>query len=100
MTKEELLTRTLEDLGKGYPIGLYEYLFRRRTDLYKQLIELEDKIDHTYLNPNESIDQLKAVLREYWTFHISAIKEFTQIPLIDINIARTRDEMSEERMRA
>ena len=100
MTKEELLTRTLEDLGKQYSIGLYEFLFKYLPDLYKQLIDLENRVDQTYLNPNESIDQLKAVLREYWQFHISAIIEFKQIPEIDINIARTREEMTEERMRS
>ena len=99
MTKEEILPRLLKDLGKRYPIGLYEFLFKQRPDLYKQLIELENRIDLTYLDPSASIDQLKAVLREYWTFHMMAIREFKQIERLDLNLSGAREEMTEERER-
>jgi len=100
MTKEELLNRALEDLGKRYPQGLYEYLYKYRPGLYKQLIDLEGRIDQTYLNPNASIDQLKAVLREYWKFHMTAIREFKQRGQLDLNLLKAREEMVEERIRA
>ncbi|MGE5445493.1 MAG: hypothetical protein ACM3SR_12980 [Ignavibacteriales bacterium] len=100
MTKEELLKRALEDLGKRYPTGLYEYLYRHCPDLYKQLLDLEDKIGQTCLNPNASIDQLKAVLREYWTFHMTAIREFKQTGQLGLNLFQVRREMTEERIRA
>ena len=100
MTKEELINRTQEDLDKRYPIGLYEYLFKYRPDLDRQLIELWDRIDQAYLNPNVSIDQFKVVLREYWTFHMAAIKEFKQVWKLDLNLSQIREEMTEERIRA
>ena len=103
MTKEELLTRALEDLGKRYSIGLYEFLFKYLPDLYKQLVDLENRVDQTYLNPLESISHLKAVLRDYWTFHIKSIKEFkqdeTRVAQLDLNLVKIRDEMTEERER-
>src|SRR3990172_569063 len=101
MTKEEMLSRTLEDLNKRYPIGLYEYLYKHRPDLYKRLLDLEDRIDQTYLNPNASIDQLKAVLREYWKFHMTGIKEFKQVGQLEMNVLiKARKEMLDERIRA
>lgn len=100
MTKEELLKQALEDLGRRYPTGLYEYLFKHCPDLYKQLLGLEDRIDQSYLNPHASIDQLKAVLREYWTFHMMAIKQFKQTTELDLKLRQARQEMAEERIRA
>ncbi|MGE5444787.1 MAG: hypothetical protein ACM3SR_09320 [Ignavibacteriales bacterium] len=100
MTKEELLNRTLEDLGKRYLVGLYEYLFKYRPDLYKELLDLEDRIDQTYLDPNASIDQLKAALRGYWIFHMKATREFQQIGQSNLHLSQVRQELTEERMRA
>ena len=100
MNKDELLNRTLEELGKRYPQGLYEFLFKHRLDLYRQLTELEDRIDQTYLNPNASIDQLKGALSEYWKLHMKAIREFKQVEQLDLNLIQARQEMSEERIRA
>jgi len=98
--KEYILQETLRLLGEKYPIGLYEYLYKYRPDLYIQLVNLENGIDQTYLNPNASIDQLKAVLREYWTFHMRAIKEFKQRGQLGLNLPQARQEMIEERIRA
>lgn len=98
--KERILKEVLRLLGEKYPIGLYEYLYKQCPELYKQLLDLEDRIDQTYLNPNESIDQLKAVLREYWTFHMTTIKEFKKTGQLDLNLSQVRQEMTEERVRA
>jgi hypothetical protein len=100
MTKEELLNRALGDLGKRYPIGLYEYLYKHRPDLYRSLIELENSIDQIYPDSNASIDQLKAVLRDYWTFHMTAIREFKQLGQLDLDLSQVRQEMADERIRA
>ena len=98
--KEHILNEVLRLLSEKYPIGLYEYLYKYRPDLYKQLLDLENMIDQTYLNPNASIDQLKAVLREYWKFHMTAIREFKQRGQLDLNLLKAREEMVEERIRA
>lgn len=98
--KERIIKEVLRLLREKYPIGLYEYLYKHRPDLYRQLISLEDRIDKAYLDPNASIDQLKAVLRDYWTLHMTAIREFRQIGQLGLNLSRAREEMSEERIRA
>jgi len=96
--KELILKEVLRLLNEKYPIGLYEYLFKHRSSLYMQLIDLEERIDQAFLY--ETIGDLKAVLREYWTFHITAIKEFKQIGELSLNLSQTRQEMVEERVRA
>lgn len=98
--KERILQEVLRLLREKYPIGLYEYLHKHCPDLYKQLLELEDRIDRTYLDPNASIDQLKAVLRKYWAFHMTAIREFKQTKQLDPNLSEARQKMTEERVRA
>ena len=96
--KDRILKEVLRLLNEKYPIGLYEYLFKYRPDLYKQLLDLEDRIDQAYINPNASIDQLKAVLREYWTFHIKAIQLFNTDNSFENNLVEARKEMLEERV--
>jgi Fic family protein len=96
--KEKILKEVLRLLSEKYPIGLYEYLYKHCPDLYNQLLELENSIDQTYLNA--SIDQLKAVLREYWTFHMTAIREFKQTGQLGLNLSQVRQEMTAERVRA
>jgi hypothetical protein len=99
--KEHILNEVLRLLSEKYPIGLYEYLYKYRPDLYRQLVDLEDRIDQAYLNPNASIDQLKAVLREYWAFHMTGIKEFKQVGQLEMNVLiKARKEMLDERIRA
>ena len=98
--QEFILKEVLRLLGEKYPTGLYEYLYKLRPDLYRQLIDLEDRIDKAYLDPNASIDQLKAVLRNYWKFHMTAIREFRQAPKLGMNLTEAREEMSEQRVRA
>jgi hypothetical protein len=98
MEKQELLARTLDDLGKQYPVGLYEYLYKQRQDLYSQLLDLEEKIDRAFLSG--TIDDLKSGLREYWTFHIHAIREFKRQEHLTLNFSQARQEMAEERVKA
>ena len=98
--KEHILNEVLRLLSEKYPVGLYEFLYKHKPDLYWQLVDLEDRIDQAYLNPSASTDQLKAVLREYWTFHMTAIKEFKQIGELSLNLSQARQEMVEERIRA
>ena len=96
--KELILKEVLRLLNEKYPIGLYEYLFKHRSSLYMQLIDLEERIDQAFLY--ETVGDLKAVLREYWTFHMTAIKEFKQIGELSLNLSQARQEMVEERIRA
>lgn len=98
MSKEELLKRTLEDLGKQYPIGLYEYLFKHRHEVYSELTRLEEAVDRAFLSG--TVGELKAVLRDYWKLHIEAIKEFKEVGQSDFNLPVARKEMQEERLRA
>ena len=98
MNKDELLTRTLDELRQRYPIGLYEFLFRHRPDLYKQLLDLEDRIDRAFLSG--TVGELKAVLRDYWRLHMQAIEEFKKINQLGLNLLKAREEMLGERVRA
>jgi hypothetical protein len=93
--KDFILEETLRLLNKRYPIGLYEYLYKHRPDLDTQLLELWDRIDKAFLSG--TIPELKAVLREYWTFHMKVIKEFKQT---DLNLSQVRKEMNEERIQS
>jgi hypothetical protein len=69
MTREELLKRTLEELGKRYPPGMYAYLHHHHPEAYQELLNLESTISQTYLTG--TIGKLKEVLRLYWRFHIT-----------------------------
>jgi hypothetical protein len=94
--KESILKEVLRLLGEKYPIGLYEYLFKNQREGYKELLRLEDRIDMAYLIG--TVEELKAVLREYWRFHIKVIKEFEKADKFNLSAARV--EMTEERIRA
>lgn len=98
MDKEALIKRTLEDLGKHYPIGLYEYLFKHRHEVYSKLTRLEKAIDQAFLTG--MVEDLKAILRDYWRLHMEAIKQFKAGGQLTLNIRETREEMEEERVRA
>lgn len=98
MTKDELIKRTLEDLGKQYPVGLYEYLYECRREAYNAILWVEDKIDQTFLTG--TVEGMKAALRDYWRLHMEAIKQFKQAGGIYPNQALTRQKIEEERVRA
>lgn len=94
--KESIIKEVLRLLGEKYPIGLYEYLFKHHREGYKELLRLEDRIDTAYLKG--TVEELKAVLREYWRFHMQVIKEFEKADKFNLSAARV--EMTEERIRA
>jgi hypothetical protein len=96
--KAFILRETLSVLSRKYPIGLYEYLFKHKEKLYRQLLDLEEEIDSVFLSG--TIHELKSVLREYWIFHINVIKEFQKVEQLDLNLAEVRKKMAEERIRA
>lgn len=96
--KEELVKKTLEDLGKIYPQGLYEHLYKQRRETYEELLRLEERIDKSFLSG--SIEDLKAALRDYWKLHVEAIKEFKNVAQLDFNLSMARKEMNEERIKA
>ncbi len=96
--KEAIIKEVLRLLGEKYPVGLYEYLFKHRPELYKKLQHLEDRIDQAFLSA--TIQGLKAILRDYWTLHIMAIKEFKEIDQLDFNLPVARKELQENRIRA
>jgi len=76
LTKEKLLQRALEEIDKIYVSGLYEYFLSSREDLYKQLMDLEDQVDKTYLDSTVTVEELRATLREYWTFYKEAVRTY------------------------
>lgn len=97
MTKEELLKRTLEDLGKQYPIGLYEYLHECHREVYDEIVRLEEGIDKAFLAG--TTEELKSVLRDYWKLHMEGIKEFKQREGSNLNLSLARRKIEEERVR-
>lgn len=98
MDKEELLKRTLEDLGKQYPIGLYEFLYECHREAYNEILQVEDRIDQTFLTG--TVEGLKAVLRDYWKIHMQAIKEFQSRGQLTFNLQVAKKEMEEKRINA
>lgn len=94
--KESIIKEVLRLLGEKYPIGLYEYLFKHHREEYNELLRLEDRIDTAYLKG--TVEELKAVLREYWRFHMQVIKEFEKADKFNLSTARV--EMTEQRIRA
>ena len=97
--KEAILKEVLRLLGERYPCGLYEFIYKYKPELYNKLTCLENEIDRGYLDDSVTIEGFKAILREYWKFHMEAIQEFNQAGLI-LNLAKAKQEMAEERIRA
>jgi len=87
---------TLYELGKRYPSGLYEFLFKYRSDFYQQLLGIEGKIDKAILSG--TVDELKLVLREYWTLHMRAIHIFKNNEIKDFNREEVRREILDGRV--
>ena len=56
-----------------------------------QLIDLEDSIDKVFLSGSEM--ELRLVLREYWTFHIKAIRAFQRNKHLELNLKEVREEI-------
>jgi len=92
--KENIIDETLRLLSERYPIGLYEYLFKYESEMYKELRDLEDEISKDY--ENKSIENLKAVLRRYWILHMEAIKEFENQDNLDLEVSEVKQQIEEE----
>ncbi len=95
MSKEELIRQTFDELGKRYPIGLYEYLYKFQPDLYKELISIEADIDKAFLTG--TVEELKASLRTYWAIHMKAIEIFKNSGQSGIDFTKVREEIEGER---
>lgn len=98
--KDAILKEVLKLLGEKYQPGLYEYLFKLNPNLYRRLTELEDRIDRAFLTDSVSLEGFKAILRDYWKLHMTAIKELKQTEQLDLDLSRVRQKMTEERVRA
>jgi len=92
--KENIIDGTLKLLAERYPIGLYEYLFKYQTEMYKELRDLEDDISRDYLD--KTVGDLKEVLREYWSLHIQAIKEFENQDDLDLKVNEINKQIQQE----
>jgi len=97
MTKDEIMRKTFEELGRRYPSGLYEFLYKGRKDVYQYLINLEDDIDKAFLFGTE--EQLRSTLKEYWTLHMKAIQIFKNRDTTDFDTKEIRQQMLEDRVR-
>ena len=95
--KANLWEEFLKLLRRRYPDGLYEYLYKQTPELYRQLLELEHKIDVAFLDPHVNEDQFMAILKEYWLFHDSVITEFRRVGSQNLNIPQIRRERNEKR---
>jgi len=74
-SKDQLTSEILELLDERYPAGLYEFMYKQRPKLYKELLMAEEQIDQVFIN-DESIESLKYALKQYWIIHIKGIDEF------------------------
>lgn len=89
--KEKLLYITFDRLKEKYPSGLYEWLYKNNLEVYRHIIELEDSINDNF-SYNRSIQDLKALLREYWVEHMKAIREFKGCGQSDVSLDDVRSE--------
>ncbi len=92
--KDSILKEILNLLAERYPIGLYEYLFKYQPDMYKKLRELEDEVDNAFLY--KTVGDLKRILREYWTLHMTCIKEFDNQDELDLEVSEVKQQIEEE----
>jgi hypothetical protein len=96
--KDRILKEILRLLGEKYPVGLYEYLYEHNRGTYEAIIRVEDKVDQAFLFG--TVEELKAVLRDYWKLHMEGIKQFKQAGGICFNQTLARKKLEEERVRA
>ena len=92
--KENIIDGTLKLLAERYPIGLYEYLYEYEHDMYKTMRELEDEVDDAFLHKNT--EDLKKVLREYWTLHMEAIGELENQDDLNLKVSEVKQQIQEE----
>ena len=87
--KDKLLDITLSRLDEKYPSYLYEYLYMNDIRSYSKIFKLEDSINMNF-NKNGTIQDLKAILREYWIEHMIAIREFKKADQTNISLDEVR----------
>ena len=75
--KEKLLDITFNRLSEKYPSGLYDWLYKNKLEVYRQIYELEDRINDNF-NTNGTVKELKAILRVYWIEYMKAISYFKE----------------------
>ena len=73
--KEYLLKTAFNLLEERYPSGLYEWLYIHDRATNDEINRLEDRVNANFLNGG-SINDLKAILREYWIVHMKAIRAY------------------------
>jgi len=87
--KDKLLNLTLDGLDEKYPSGLYEYLYMNDIRSYSKIFKLEDSINMNFIK-NGTLQDLKAILREYWIEHMKAIKDFKQAEQTNVLLDEVR----------
>jgi hypothetical protein len=80
--REKCLKNALRYLNKQYPLGFYEDLYDCSPELYRELLELEEKVESFFLDSNRSLDEFKAALKEYEYFHVKAFLELENLIFI------------------
>jgi|GEM_PF-6014870 len=70
--KERLLHIAFEWLAEVYPCCLYEWLDKHGR---RGISHIEEQINQNFRNEGR-VDDLKSLLREYWTCYMHAIGEF------------------------
>jgi len=85
-TLEELLRL----LAERYPIGLYEYLSKYEPEMFRKMRDLEDDFDNAFLY--KATDDLKKILREYWTLHMDAIRKFKNQDKLDSSVNEVKEQ--------
>jgi len=96
--KEHILHEVFELLNERYPMGLYEYVYKYRPEVFRIKDSLEYRIDEVFLTG--SVNELEAVLREYWTLHVEMIREFDSIEHSQLELSLARKEYVEQRLQA
>jgi len=92
--KDIILDELLKLLTERYPEGLYEYMYQYHPDMYRRIRELEDEVDNAFLY--KTIEDLKEVLREYWTLHMEAIKRFGNQDDLDLKVNEVKRQIQAE----
>ena len=92
--KDELFDKIFADLRKIYKAGMYEFMHEYEPNMYKKLRELEEEADNAFLY--KSIEDLKEVLRRYWTLHMEAIKGFNNQDNLDLKVSEVKEQIQQE----
>ncbi|GIW60654.1 MAG: hypothetical protein KatS3mg087_1720 [Patescibacteria group bacterium] len=73
--KNIILKEVIRLLSEKYINGLYDFLYNSRFNVYRELLEIEEKINRSFVSDTVSLKEFKSLLRDYWVVHIKAIKE-------------------------